>query len=411
MRRTEKAALVSAVASALLTGAMVMVSIISGSVAVLAKAVDTIADTITSLTVMLGLRISEKHTETFPLGLHKLENLIATAIGLLILFGAYELGREAVEKIAGGSPPVDRPTLVILVMGAAVIVSALLAFYKGKVGKEANSPSLQADSKQSWADVAAGMVVILGISLEMAGVPYMDSVSALVVVLFLVWSGGKIAIDGLKVLLDASIEKEVLDRIRRIALDDPHVKRVVKVQGRNSGSYRFLAVTIVPTTTDLREATMICEELRERIASEIRNVDEITVDLQPDLPEEIIGAIALEENGESVSAHFGEASVFELVEVSAPYGEILSRKRVSNPFIEMDRGKGVRLSEYFIRKGVGVVVTKTELQKKGAFYALESHDVKLFSGAETLEEAEMLVSGYAEKLDPLTGKRRNSESG
>lgn len=409
MRRTEKAALVSAVASATLAGGMVAVSVITGSVAVLAKAVDTIADTVTSVTVMVGLRVSEKHTETFPLGLHKLENLIATAIGVLILFGAYELGREAIGKIAAGSPPIERPSLVVIVMSVAVVVSALLAWYKGKVGTEANSPSLRADGRQSWADVLAGLVVILGISLEMAGVRYMDSAAALVVVFFLVWAGGKVAVDGLKVLLDASIEREVLDRVRQIALDDPCVKRVATVQGRNSGSYRFLHLAVVPTTTDLREAKVICGDLRAKIEDEIENVDEITVDLEAETPRELTGAIALEDDGEAVSAHFGEAESFELVTVDVPRGEILSSEMVSNPFADMERGKGVRLSEYFIRRGVEAVVTREPLHKKGAYYALESHNVKLISGVDTRKEAGRLVAEYARKLRPLVEDGREHE--
>lgn len=200
----------------------------------------------TSLAVLAGLILSERHTSAFPQGLYKLENLVATGIGLLILFSSYELGKEAIERIVSKETSLEQPWLVIVVMSAVAAVTFFLALYKGRVGKRDNYPSLRADARHSYTDLVASAAIIVGVGLEMAGVPKTDAIAALVVVVFLVWSGIGVTVDGLKVLLDASIEKEVLHKAREIVQADPRVREVLGVLGRNSGSYRFLTVSLVP---------------------------------------------------------------------------------------------------------------------------------------------------------------------
>ncbi|MFW6114102.1 MAG: cation diffusion facilitator family transporter, partial [Actinomycetota bacterium] len=171
MRRTEKAALISAASSAVLASGMIVVAIISGSVSLLAEGIHTVTDFVTSLAVWIGLKLSERHSETFPFGLYKLENLMAAAIGLFILFIAYELAEEAVRQIGEAVVP-EKAWLVLSVMAVTVVVMGANSWYKDKVGKEENSPGLRADARHSLADLAAAMAVLAGVGLEMAGVPY-----------------------------------------------------------------------------------------------------------------------------------------------------------------------------------------------------------------------------------------------
>ncbi len=153
----------------------------------------------------------------------------------------------------------------MITMVVVVVITGLLAWYKGRVGKKENSPSLKADSRHSWTDTIASVGVILGVGLNAMGVHYVDSIMALVIVLILAYSGGQVILDALKVLLDASIEKDVMDAATKAAEADPRVRRVVRVDGRNSGSYRFLHVIVVPEAYDLRDAEASADSIRESI--------------------------------------------------------------------------------------------------------------------------------------------------
>lgn len=410
MQKTEKAALVSAVCTGTLSGGMIAVSVITGSVSVLAKAIDSITDTVKSASVLFGLRLSERHSRKFPLGLHKLENVIATGIGLLILFGAYELAREAIVKISSGQSGLESAGIILAVMSVVVVASALLAVYKGKVGREANSPSLIADAKESWLDILSSVVVMVGVGLESAGIPYMDSIAALVIVVFLVYAGGSIALDGLKVLLDASIEKDVLKEVESIAGEDPGVRDVLSVIGRNSGRYRFLDLRIVPATRDLEEAARTANRLEAEIRDSIDNVDEVRIELDVEEKRSLLCAVPLGEDGVSVSEHFGEAPFLEMVSIKLPECEVVSREKLDNPYLSLERGKGVRVSELLVKKGADVLITREPLDRRGAFYVLQAHNVKIISDSEVLNEteAEKELCGYANEFS--TERSKSSEN-
>jgi cation diffusion facilitator family transporter len=258
---------------------MIAVAVGAGSVAVLAEGTDSVTDVVTSLIVLAGMRLAARHTKGFPQGLYKLENLIAVGIGVLVLISAYELAREAVGRIVSGGDKIDGPLLVIVVMVGVMVAKAALSIYKTRVGKAHGSPSLLADARATWTDVFASAGVAVGVGLQWAGIPYMDSVAALVVAALLAWSGIQVLRDGLLVLLDASLEQDVLEQVRACAQAQPGVRSVADVLGRNSGSYRFVTLCIVPAETGLAEAERTAERVTTAVRQSIARIDHVSVEL------------------------------------------------------------------------------------------------------------------------------------
>ena len=230
----------------------------------------------------------------------------------------------------------------------------------------------------------------------MAGVPRADSIAALVVVAFLAWAGINVTLNGVKVLLDASVEKEVLLEAREIAQAHHGVKEVLRVEGRNSGSYRFLNLVLVPRSRDLDLADHVADEVRDSISRGIPKVDRVNINLRTEARESMRGAVMLEADGAAVSGHFGDAPAFALFDFSLPGAETVSREMLLNPFTDLSRGKGVKVAEFLAQQGVDVVVVKEDLEGKGSHYALEAHGVlELFRPElESLEDAERELADF-----------------
>ncbi len=396
MRRTEKAELIAVILSALMAAGMITVAMMTHSISILAEGTDTVIDVVASIAVLAGLRLSMRKTRVFPSGLYKLENLIATGIGILILISAYELARESIERLVSGESKLEDPWLVIAVMAVVVVLTGAIAWYKGKVGREENSPSLRADARHSWTDTIASMAIILGIGLEIAGIENMDSIAALVVVGFLAWSGVQVLVGGVRVLLDASIEKEVLAQARSLAEAHPLVRRVLDVEGRNSGSFRFLELSLVPVEYDLRDAGKIGTDVRASICSEIANVDEVLFDFSVEHAEVLLCAIPLEAGGEKVSGSLRGAPSFELLEVDSSTGEVATRDRVESPVAPGAAGPGARAAVFLARRGVQAVLHREPELDAGAFAVLDANDVSILSlDTSDVAEAEQALAGLA----------------
>jgi cation diffusion facilitator family transporter len=391
MDPAEKAEGIDVVASIFMAVGMIAIASLSHSVSVLAEGIDTCVDVIASLSVMIGLKLSKRHSRDFPNGLYKLENLVAIAIGVLILFSAYELARESISKLAaGGKNPINQPWVAMGTMAIVVLITGALAWYKGAIGKKVHSPSLSADSRHSWTDTIASAAVILGVGLQAAGVPYIDSIVALIIVAILAWSGAGVIRDGFKVLLDASIEKEVLDEASALAVADPDVTRVAKVQGRNSGSYRFLHLTIVTDVADLKDADAVAERVRGTLMKKIQNIEQVVIDYVAEEAAVTTCAVALAEDGASLASGLVDAAAFSLCSIDPLHPVIEDRSSFIDPYSSASEGREIKLAIALAQRGVQVLLLKDRLPESSPYYLLEANEVRLLQApdASTLEEAE-----------------------
>jgi cation diffusion facilitator family transporter len=402
VKRTEKAELISVFCSVFMAAGMIVVALITNSISILAEGTDTVIDVVASIAVLIGLRLSARKTRTFPSGLYKLENVIATGIGILILFSAYELARESIERIVSGNTQLDGPWLVIAVMSVVVAITGFIAWYKGRVGRQENSPSLRADARHSFTDLIASVAIIVGVGLEIAGVKNMDSVAALVVVVFLGWSGIEVTLGGLKVLLDASIERELREKVEEIARADPRVRKVLDVQGRNSGSYRFLELSLVPWDYDLRESEKVSKELRTEICRRIDNVDEVLFDFAVEEAGRLICAVPVDDDGFTVSAKLEEASSFEVFEAETPGGRVVSVESVADLTAPGTPGRGARLAVLLARRGVEFILTRERDLGSAPYYVLDAGNVRVMSrpAITSIDDARKSLSEFVAAFQP-----------
>jgi cation diffusion facilitator family transporter len=369
-----------------MAAALFIAAVVTHSVSVLAEGVDTIIDIVASVSVLIGLRLATRHSRTFPMGLYKLENLIAIVIGGLILFGAYNLAREAIERISSGKSELVQPWLIIPVICAVIVCRLALARYKGRVGREENSPSLQADARHAWSDAVASVAILIGILLQLSGVRYMDSVVALVVVALLVVTGIHLTLEGLKVLLDASIEGEYLEKARSLIEADHRVRSVLNINGRNSGSYRFLTVSLVPWDNDLRGVEQMAADLEREIKAQIENVDQVVFEYETGMLGTAVGAIPLSEDRSRLPEGFS-APAFELIELDTEHGKEVSREMIEAHQWRVP-GKDVRDAVMLARLGLDVVLTREAEPAGAAFEVLKANGVRTLTIPDASREFE-----------------------
>jgi len=401
MEPAEKAEGIDTILSVFMATGMIAVATISGSVSVLAEGIDTCVDIVASIAVMIGLKLSKKHTKDFPEGLYKLENIVAVAIGALILFSAYELARESISKLLAKQTTISNPWVAMSTMAVVVVITGGLAWYKGLIGKRENSPSLTADSHHSWTDTIASAGVILGVGLNAMGVHYVDSIMALVIVVILLYSGGQVIVEAFKVLLDASIEKDVMDAAVKAAQADPRVRRVVRIDGRNSGSYRFIHIAIVPEAYDLRDAEASAGSIRDAIKAAVQNVESVLVEFVPDEADNVSIAVPLAEDGTSIASDLGSAGSYALLALDTDKKTLEDASVLENPTTADDPGREIKLAVVLARHGADRVLIRGGAPTGGPFYVMQANEMDILSKPEleTLDQAEGVLESLLEGLD------------
>ena len=91
MERNEKVGIYSIAVNLLLVGIKILLSILSGSIALVADAIHSSSDVISSATVFVGIKISKRKSKTFPFGLYKVENFVSLLSSIFIFVAAYEI--------------------------------------------------------------------------------------------------------------------------------------------------------------------------------------------------------------------------------------------------------------------------------------------------------------------------------
>jgi cation diffusion facilitator family transporter len=360
------------------------VALASGSLAVEAELVHNLVDLLTAIGVLIGLRFSTRKSRSFPYGLYKLENVVAVVLAVMTFVTVYEIARDALFE-----PPRQAVVDVWMLVGVivATVIPLVFSHFELRAGQEANSPALIADAKEYRAHVFTTGVVLAALLGQWVNLP-LDRVAALIIVVAIGKTGWDLLSDGMRVLLDASLDAGTLLKIREIILAEPTVSQVKWITGRNAGRFRFVEAEVVLRVYDLGKAEAVTRHIEAEIRQTVPHVERVLIHAEPRERTHVRYAVPLANASGAISEHFGEAPYFALVVVRLAGGRIEEQQILANPYQEEERAKGIRVAEWLVAQKVDVVLVKQSLQGKGPVYVFGDAGVEMREiGAGTLEEA------------------------
>ena len=388
-RRSEssirRVALYSLILNISLVTAKLALSVVTGSLALRADAIHSLVDVFGSLALIMGLIISSWKSNSFPYGFYKVENVVSIFISFLLFLTAYEIVREALTKESlinsyGG--------WVLLAVGLMIPVPLLFGRFEAGVGKIANSPSLIADGSQFKVDAITASIVLFALLGQRFEVP-LDRIAALVIAIFVVKAGWDILVNGMRVLLDASVDAQTLAKIRAVVEAEPTVSAVKTITARNSGRYLFVEVNVTLRISDLKRAHQASELMEKKIRDAVPHVDRVLIHYEPQIRTKIRYALPLADTNGEISIHFGEAPFFSLVEIDLQQKAVSRRDVLANPYRDLTKGRGLRVAEFLLGHKPDVILTRENLSGKAPGYVFAEAGVEIVQIEK--ESLEMLV--------------------
>ncbi|MBK5191465.1 MAG: cation diffusion facilitator family transporter, partial [Methanosarcinales archaeon] len=343
LERDKKAALVSIGVSTFLAVVKYLIGILSGSIALIADAIHSLTDVISSIGVFIGLKISSREpTKEFPYGFYKTENIASLFLALAIFYAGYEIILTSIEKFEAAIITNILPAISVALL--SVVIAFLLSRYKLKVGRELNSPSLIADGQHTRSDALSSVAVFLGLVGYYFGFSSLDAIAGILVSVLIFRAGYEILKDSVKVLLDASIGNEELNRIREVISEIYGVREIHYAKARSSGKFMFIELDIHTNLKDLERAHQLSDKIEERIKTEIKNVDRVIVHMEPEEKEFVRYAVPCTENNgmrSKVSGHFGVSQYFCVFDIRVGDNEPTCTRFIKNPYLELDKRRGL----------------------------------------------------------------------
>lgn len=383
MESSEKTAWLSILTNLLLVCIKATVAVISGSLAVVADTIHSLSDVISSVIILVGVKIAKRPARGFPYGLYKVENLVALVTSLLILFAGYEIVKAVF--VDGPRPLPQQVPLAVIGISLTVLITWMFSRYELKVGRETGSPSLIADARHIWTDMLSSLVILA--ALVGSGLGFaLDKYAAVVVAIFIAKSAIMILLDSVRVLLDASIDYSSLDRIREIVLADPRVAGINNIWARNAGRYKFVELDLALQVKDLEKGHSLSEEIENRVKMEIGQVDRVLIHAQPVAKTITTIGVPLSADHETISDHFGEATHFLLAKINREKNAIVEKTIAQNPFLDEKKAKGIKVAEWLLENSVDVVISRHDQSGKGPGFVLGNGGVEILLTRETRAE-------------------------
>ncbi|MDD2399235.1 MAG: cation diffusion facilitator family transporter [Sulfurovum sp.] len=263
----KRATVISTSVAVVLVMVKLTIGIISGSVAVLASAIDSLLDTAISLFNFFAIKKSEEHPdEVYQYGKGKVQAVAAVIEGTLITVSGLYIIYEAVKKmIYQTETTLLSPSIIAMLF--SIGVTYFLVRYLLKVAKQTDSVVIKADALHYQTDLWSNAAVLTALGLVyLTGFDSIDALFGLGIGLYIIYSVYEIIVEGINILLDRALENETLVQIEEILSTNSEINSYHWLRTRTDGTTNFVEFHMVLRPNMLLlEAHRIADQVEEKI--------------------------------------------------------------------------------------------------------------------------------------------------
>ena len=252
------------------------------SQALLADALESISDFLSSTFILTGVKIASKPKDKeHPYGHGKAEDLAAFSVSLIILGLGFYIAWKAFSSIM--SKQFLSPTFLALFIATVVIVfKTSFFFYFRFKGTKLGSPALLAAAHDHGKDALTSVATLIGVFGAHFGFPILDPLAALFSTFFIFLSGWIVLKSSLHHLMDGAPSQRELQNVVQIATKTMDKGSVEKVRARKLGGKLSIDIIInVPAEMSVEEGHSLARKVKREIISQMKNVEDVMVHVNP----------------------------------------------------------------------------------------------------------------------------------
>ncbi len=271
MTLQKKATIIASITSFVLIVIKTVIGIMSGSVAVLASAIDSILDLVISLFNVFAITKSEESAdETFNYGKGKVEALAAVIEGTIIIMSGLYIFYAAIDKTIN-EKTTSYLDISIIVMLISITITALLVLFLNYVAKKTNSLVVKSDALHYKTDLLTNSAIIFSlIAVKFSGYEIIDAIVGAGIAIYIIYSAYMIIKEGVYMLLDGSLDEKTVKEIQNIIKNTDGLTSYHFLKTRRSGKVNFVDVHLVFHPEIL---LIDAHEVGDKVEEEIKKLD------------------------------------------------------------------------------------------------------------------------------------------
>ena len=284
LKRSLRATFLGLSVNAALAVIKLLTGIFGHSHALVADAVESMADVFSSIVVWRGVVVAEAPAdEDHPYGHGKAEPLAAAVVSAMLLVAAAWIVIGAFQAIREPHPAPKPFTLIVLVV--VILVKEGLYRFTSHVAHSIDSSAVATDAWHHRSDAITSFGAAIGITIALVGGKGFESAddwAAVAAACVIAWNGARLMRPAMNDLMDRSPNLEIIERIKKIAETVPDVARVEKCLVRKMGYQYFvdMHVEVDPQMTVVR-SHQIAHDVKNKVREQIPRVHDVLVHIEP----------------------------------------------------------------------------------------------------------------------------------
>ncbi|SDK87552.1 cation diffusion facilitator family transporter [Lacicoccus qingdaonensis] len=289
-RQAQRATIIGIVVNIILAIIKGIGGIMGNSRALIADAVHSASDVISSVAVFIGIRAAQKPPDReHPYGHGKSENVATLIVAILLVVVGFEIMYNSISSIWTETANEVTSMMVLYIIIFSLVIKEVLFQYKYRLGRKISSPALVADAWHHRTDAISSAVALFGVGLTIIGsrfdIPYLiyfDPIASAVIAIIIMYMGFQLAKEAVSMTLEVVLNE---DETRDMMMTVKAVEKVVKIDSlsaRSHGSYVIVDIKIsVDANITVEDGHKIARNVKQKLIREHDIVRDVNVHVNP----------------------------------------------------------------------------------------------------------------------------------
>ena len=259
--------------------------ILSHSSAIISDAIHSLSDIISTIIVIVGIKLSNKQADReHPYGHERLECLAALLLAIILFVIGISIGYQGILAITTNKYEVLPIPGALALMAAfmSIVIKEAMYWYTRYYAKKIDSQALMADAWHHRSDSFSSIGSFIGIFVSRLGFPIFAPLAGIVICFFILKAAIDIFKDAMDRLIDKSCDDKTIEQIKEIILENDEVLAVDCIMTRLFGNKIYVDVEIkICGERSLKDAHEVAEQIHDRVEEQLPFVKHCMIHINP----------------------------------------------------------------------------------------------------------------------------------
>ncbi len=257
------------------------------SVSLLSDAIHSLTDIISTLVVLVGLKISTKPADKeHPYGHERIECVIALLLGIMLFGIGGIIGYEGFCKLTSDNQNISYSSVFSILALTTTIISIAgkewMYHFTISCAKKIDSPSMAADAWHHRSDAISSIGSFIGVCGIYIGLPIIDVIACFIISLFVFKAAFSICKDACYRMVDTAGDSDIIEPIRENILKNPEVLTVDLIKSRIFGSKLYIDIEVtLNKDISFEHAHQIAHNIHDTVSASTDMIKDCTVHVNP----------------------------------------------------------------------------------------------------------------------------------